>query len=174
MDTMRMQVYNARWQIIRASMLGTWTMLSSTVKNIEELQAYIDEAAAGSSEKAARLYRVINYMNAIRMGFHGQKMVGCYADEHVTEFRNKLQLIRDAMPADIQMPAIDTTKLRVEYESMYRENRAAFKDVHKDLKKRYTNASKRNRLNRPELEFMLDMLETIDKRYSYDMTKVKR
>lgn len=58
-------VYNVRWQMLRAKMLGTWTTPENVRINIYYCQAYYEVG----SDKYERAFRCANYMAAISLGY---------------------------------------------------------------------------------------------------------
>lgn len=110
---MRCLLYRPSWQSLRVSLLkenrldGGWTTVAGTEANIVQLERYvsgytseyrqtmIDESRAmgygTEHEECARLYRVINCLNAVRMGNSGQGLKGSSQDKSVLGARDYFQ-----------------------------------------------------------------------------------
>jgi hypothetical protein len=89
---MREVLYDADWQLLRINCLsarnadGGWTTLTGCTENLEMIHKYLYVAQLGD-EGHCRRYRVNNCLNAVVMGYVGQK-----ADKELIEkvrwFRN--------------------------------------------------------------------------------------
>lgn len=117
--TLKCLLYRPSWQELRVTFLaehrddGGWTTIEGTHRNLEALhdytqgnEDYLDSwhqnivmesrqmGYSSEGECAARLYRSINCLNAVRMGNSGQGQKGSTHDLLVLEFRNELQRIQ--------------------------------------------------------------------------------
>jgi hypothetical protein len=173
MDVARLAHYDALWQHIRVSMLGTWTNNELVAKNVQKLIHYIEygpstedpipalEAKGRTFDRFAptcRAHRVINYMNAIRMGYHAiDGMVGSYCDTAIIgmrTFANKkyFQGIYDGNRFEI----VGRTALLLEWAQLPESSKRA---IVVDLKKRVMKTE--DMVNRPELAWFI---KTVDGR----------
>lgn len=182
---MREVLYDTTWQCLRVSCLGAyndkggWQTVEGTKSNIEVLSQYVHSVSRSSEEHKLRLYRVINCLNAIRMGLQGQeKQLRAnrptpFSDEvraqlgsntaryyAVGAFRDSLQLVRKNYvnyTTTINRAADywDWDKQAKELEKLARRNKAMFNAVHDDLARRLELAQKAlhqsNTKIRPEL-----------------------
>jgi hypothetical protein len=80
-------MYSSAWQAVRVGLLGKWGSEEGARENIEVLKQYI-----GDGQDLNRVWRVLNLLNAVRMGFNGQRLIGSKMDELVIEFRIGVQL----------------------------------------------------------------------------------
>lgn len=89
-------LYDPEWQSLRVSLLarnnraGGFATLEGTKSNLVRLTAYL-EAAESEQEEINRLWRILNLLNATRMGFSGQKQTGTPKDKAVQTFRDAVQ-----------------------------------------------------------------------------------
>lgn len=99
-------LYDAQWQKLRISTLkdfqdgglGGWTTDVGTQRNFHVLGRYVD--AATGQEKVVRMWRVLNMLDAVRMGNSGQGKQGAVHDLMVADYlknvlRPAYQAIRD-------------------------------------------------------------------------------
>lgn len=82
-------LYNVRWQKLRVSLLGGWTSAEGTAANIEQLRAYLSKAN-GQSDRFSRSWRMLNALNAVRMGNSGQGKSQSAHDELVMRYRDQV------------------------------------------------------------------------------------
>lgn len=161
-------LYNVEWQIIRVGMLGSWNTVREVVDNIAELARYIQqvnpEIKSDRAEAASRYYRVINYMNAIRMGYSGQGLTGSTQDNMVREFRDSLQKEQDKYKLQQHSKAVDgIEQVKCDLQSLYWDDPECFKNILNNLNKRKTVATKRHNTtkHRPELVSFVELMEAI-------------
>lgn len=161
-DKFKEVLYEPKWQALRVSLLsrnnaeGGFGSIAGTKSNLKRLDAYI--SAASGQEKHNRLWRVLNLLNAVRMGFSGQKAAGSDRDDAVVTFRNSVQKMynESRKKFDVSPPGED--EVRKQLKGMSEEDR---KKIRTDLVKRQktSNYSK----NRPELhKFVKTVEEYID------------
>lgn len=93
----KLLLYDTEWQRLRVSCLkehhaqGGWTTVEGTRDNLKRLDAYVQAAERGSAEEQVRMWRVINLLNATRMGYSGQGLQASGMDVRVFEARNYYQ-----------------------------------------------------------------------------------
>lgn len=80
---MRAVLYDVEWQRLRVSLLGSWN--GSVQENIDKLRDYV-----GDGSDSCKVYRVLNCLNAVRMGYSGQGLRGTQDDEAVRLYRDSL------------------------------------------------------------------------------------
>jgi hypothetical protein len=78
LNAQKISLYDMSWQALRLELKGNWH--SNYDDNISKLKEYIEPA------NSMKLYRVVNLLSAVRMGFHGSKLVGSKADKAIVAF----------------------------------------------------------------------------------------
>lgn len=101
-------LYNVEWQALRVSMLGDWTTYEGTKRNLEKVRFYLDRKYPNIT--ITHVWRVLNLLNAVRMGYSGQKRTGSPQDKLVALFRNKVsetyhQMKKITKVFDVDSPA---------------------------------------------------------------------
>lgn len=91
LNAQRLCLYDVEWQCLRVSLLGSWTSLHQVERNLEMLSAYI-YGGVPISEAAliSRMYRVLNLLNAVRMGHHGLQMNDTEISQAIVIYRDTL------------------------------------------------------------------------------------
>lgn len=97
MNAQKQSLYNVSWQCLRVRMLGGWTTVEGTQRNIAALRAYLQIPRL--SERHTRLWRVLNLLNAVRMGNSGQGKAGSEHDQLVRDFRDQVSAQYKALKA---------------------------------------------------------------------------
>lgn len=90
MRDVRVVLYDTQWQALRVSLKGDWGDPEGTRSNLARLFTYLEHATEGV-EKYYRIYRVINLLNAVRMGHSGQHNLMSEQSLLVAGFRQPLQ-----------------------------------------------------------------------------------
>lgn len=85
----KQSLYWPRWQAIRVGLLGGWTTLEGTRRNLATVKNYL-QAAAGTEMETTATWQVLNLLNAVRMGNSGQGTAGSQWDTEVLRFREQL------------------------------------------------------------------------------------
>lgn len=67
MKASKQTLYDPRWQVVRMRVKGGWTKMFSVQENLKTLQKYLAE----NEYSRSALWRVVNLLNAVRMGHHG-------------------------------------------------------------------------------------------------------
>jgi hypothetical protein len=179
----RALLYRPSWQVLRVSFLkgnrkdGGWTTGEGTRKNLAEIDAYvhgsgrfqdqllIEASTMGWSEQhemAARLYRTINCLNAVRMGYSGQGLKGSIIDDLVLDVRNKFQseqTISYHRQLTFATQRWDWRIIKKELEWVYSVSRMTFDEVENNLFWRMKKAQET--ANRPELEVFLRLMDEV-------------
>jgi hypothetical protein len=89
MKDQKLCLYNVEWQKLRVSLLGNWAEVQSTWKNLDTLDSYISYGVG--IQYRTRLWRVLNLLNAVRMGYSGQKRFNSEQSKMVEKFRDEIQ-----------------------------------------------------------------------------------
>jgi len=80
-------IYDVDWQVLRISLLGKFVNKDEIDTNLNTLENYILKAKT-YQDLHDRLFRVINLLNAVRMGFYGMKLIGSDLDKKIIQRRN--------------------------------------------------------------------------------------
>jgi hypothetical protein len=180
---MRALLYRPSWQLLRVSFLkdnrndGGWTTGEGTRKNLSELYAYtlatdnhrfngllLECSTMGWSEEyeyAARLYRAINCLNAVRMGYSGQGLRGAQIDDLVLAQRNEFQskqTVSYHRQLTFAAARWDWRIVKKELEHILSVSRMSFDQIEENLLGR---RNKSNITNRPELDKFLNLLDEV-------------
>lgn len=88
----KMALYDVAWQAMRVSFLGKWNTPEGAADNLARLIKYIEHAHNGTDgdEVLSRLWRGLNLLNAVRMGYSGQGLTGSDMDQSVVRVRNMI------------------------------------------------------------------------------------
>lgn len=183
---MRQILYRPSWQALRVSLLAKhgngWITVEGTKKNIAMLNHYVTmddellfeqgvrEASsmgyAFEQERAVRLYRVINLLNATRMGNAGQGQKDSPHDQLVMEYRNSLHQRQNVMymkDLTITDQAWKAHVIKAELITLFVHRRPYFDMVYDDLMMRAYQAQKRpgGMGKRSELLDFLDQMQEV-------------
>lgn len=196
---MRDVLYRPSWQKLRVSFLAQnhpnfgFNTEAGTHDNLQRLNNYIQDADPRlhvtpqsipeyvnvenirmgltlEEEYACRVWRALNLLNAVRMGYTGQGKVGTPMDVAVADYRDKLS---DLHNGSAVMRAENGWRMEIvqfEFEDMWRRERYWFTRIHQDLKRRSKVATKRRSRTggpsaedtRPELIRVVRMLDAIN------------
>lgn len=148
-------LYDVEWQSLRVSLLGSFTTINGVESNIVKLKNYL------RSPNKVKLWRVLNLLNAVRMGYHGQRLVGTPQDLKVIEYRNEVQKL---YYSSLKFPTNwNWSKVKIDLSKLRDEQSGTFAKILSNLKLRQKNALKRKTMhNRPELKTFLDLMKEID------------
>lgn len=157
MSSVHKQVlYDIEWQDLRTKLLsrhrddGGWATVEGATTNISMLEDYL-----GDLTDVSKLWRVINLLDAVRMGYSGQRRTGSPQDQMVKEYRDDLNIqyaqlkeqgaqheapLEEATIADIQSASEETLRR-----------------IHNNLLERWTKHSTSQ--HRDELRHFLDLIE---------------
>lgn len=173
---MRSVLYEYRWQQIRVGCLrkynfkGGWTTKEGVVANLLTLDQYLTKGEKqGTQEESVRIFRVVNLLNATRMGYNGQrtglsgdaKDLIDILDEEVIEFRDAIQ---DGWEYDKQAVVKvgfdwDWSKVEDGVRDGLLTNPGWFDAIHEDLLRRNTSAGIAS--NRSELNRFLSIMDKV-------------
>lgn len=92
LNKQRLCLYDAEWQALRISLLGKWNSVRSIETNLNELGAYLfgDGGIISNTVAISRMWRVLNLLNAVRMGHHGMSAQDTEMSERIVMFRDTL------------------------------------------------------------------------------------
>lgn len=154
-------LYDVEWQVIRVNMLGTWNDIKKAKQNYEVLIDYVLESSG--SERKRRAWRVINYLNAIRMGYSAQGKTGSDVDDLLCAEREIFQA--QARICDkYEFGEWDWDKVKADLIELDKNDRESFLAIFRDLRKRKDFSIKKigHTNYRNELMIFLDMMEAIE------------
>lgn len=162
-------LYNVPWQRLRVSTLkkyqqpsiGGWTSLNGTEQNIARLEEYLG-STEDEKEKYIRTWRVLNMLDAIRMGNHGQQTQLTAHDRRVIAYAREIRTEHQRFKAKygnitLQMAGFDSFQ---DFENAIRRqlrvvpaNDGLLYGVYENLHDR-----QKRHAERPELNWFLDLL----------------
>lgn len=67
MEASKQTLYWPHWQALRVALLGSWNTQAGVNNNLNRLRQYYEE-----SPSLDRAWRIVNLLNAVRMGYSGQ------------------------------------------------------------------------------------------------------
>ena len=155
-------VYDTNWQVIRISLLGNFTDLE-VYKNITILKDYID-TSNNKNDELTRIWRVINLLNAVRMGINGTKRVDSYCDKAIKQFRNELQARYKVLLSEgAVLLKLDWRETENQLKDLYNKNILVFNKIFKSLSNRKKSTMKKvgTLSNRNELIRYINIMEEI-------------
>lgn len=148
----KLVMYNVEWQALRVSLLGNWPTVQGATENLAKLDAYL-----GNEPNKSKLWRVLNLINATRMGYSGQGLKGTPQDDLVksfgTEVRSKYNLrcvkhLHDKFEVDTEAKILaDWAQLSEEVQKKIRKNLAGRLKAHSTSE------------HRDELRWFLDIIK---------------
>lgn len=147
-------LYNVAWQKLRVSLLGGWTTAEGTTANINRLRAYINAKASDDNEELSRLWRSLNLLNAIRMGYSGQQLTGSRQDDLVREYRDTVSKEYKALKSKAQFVVDDDAKIKSDWKAL---DEASKKAILGNLQKRRDLHA--DSPHRGELSWFLDLVK---------------
>lgn len=192
---MKSVLYRPSWQKLRVSCLaqnhpqGGFNTNEGTQDNLMRLNNYIGDAASlvegvkqenlrmgftQEEEYACRIWRVLNLLNAVRMGYHGIGRVGTPGDEAVRKYRDSVQLQHDGGRVVTAENKWNWDVVQTELEELWVVERVWFTRVYNDLNRRRKVATNRRKkvgtndvdATRPELIKFLTLMEEINRHAS--------
>ena len=148
-------LYDVEWQILRTQLLaknnarGGWASVFGASCNLQRLKNYL-----GKKPTIARVWRVLNLLDAVRMGYGGQRRTGSFQDKQVKKERERLSKLYSCMVSQ------DSFEISSEEETI----RDIAKAKEEDLKKVYVDLYSRwdkhkSSSYRGELRRFLDLIE---------------
>jgi hypothetical protein len=175
---MRNVLYDVWWQKMRVSCLaahhqaGGFTTPQGTLDNLQRLNQYLNAPEAHhppnvtvEQERALRVWRILNLLNATHMGYQGQAQGGSEQDQAVIRYRDQIQTQYDPhtiAPVDEQW---DWNFVEADLMALWRNERYWFKAIMDDLgRRRKTTFKKRegDLSHRGELTQFLFLMEKVN------------
>lgn len=146
-DIRKNVVYSPYWQRIRMLCKGNW--VKDIDQNIRMLEHYL-----GDRSDITRVWRVLNTLNATRMGFHGMQLIGSDVDRKLVEFRDELSALYTALAEDgHELVEVTEDQVRREWAELDLNIR---RQIFDDLYIRY---AKHNRsAHREDLQWFLNLV----------------
>lgn len=156
---MRAVLYDVKWQLLRISFLaarrtdGGWSTEEGQRKNLFLLQDYLEQPCFDTD---CRLFRVNNCLNAVVMGYNGQKLLELIPA--VQQFRNKFA--PSSKYNDIVVTAASATWdwEKVKQDLLTVPTGGAYSFLRTDLGKRAQRGSERTR---PELHIFIKCMDEV-------------
>lgn len=167
MNNQKAVLYDTDWQKLRISTLaqyndlGGWNTPEGTSSNISVFSQYLKEAPS-AKEQLYRSWRILNMLNATRMGYSGQGKKDSEMDTMVRDFRDKeiqpvYQLLRDQGE---QFDEWDWDKEAQRIAQLRKSDPDSLHKIRANLQNRHDTTMKRKQTveNRPELVKYLELL----------------
>lgn len=164
MSDYKLMLYSVEWQDLRIQMKGDWATLEGAKANGRLIMGYID---SGNTINISRVWRCLNLLNAVRMGFNGAAgLVGTPQDQIVTKIRNLCSTRFDILKkkhhiAEIPSPEI----IRAQWQCLPDQVRT---EILNDL---FARTERGTRETRPELWWFLDQIHGIEVSDAEDQTR---
>ena len=148
-------LYDVKWQSLRVTLLGNFGTFEGVKLNVSKMETYI-RGTKDDIEKGRRLWRVLNLLNAVRMGYNGQKLVGTRMDKFITMYRDHVQEVRK----DYMYIGEEWDWDKVE-KDIKQTDKFTLKEIHKNLMARTKMAKYKvgSTKFRPELMKFMGLLE---------------
>jgi hypothetical protein len=148
-------LYDVEWQILRTQLLaknnatGGWASVYGTSCNLKRLNEYL-----GLRPSLAKIWRVLNLLDAVRMGYSGQQRIGSFQDKKVKEERDRLSRIykNTISHYSFEIPSEEET-----IQDIVKASGKELKNVYTDLSVRWDKH--RSSSCRGELRRFLDLIE---------------
>lgn len=155
-------MYDTEWQALRVQLVrensvrGGWLTPEGTNKNIELLRHYLNTAET-KSERHLRLWRILNALNAIRMGYSGLNKFHGTCSSLVAKYREEISAEYKEIKYPLSLPQGQET-----YRAKIVANMSLFPET--TLLSILRNLQNRRRSHaataRPELDWFLDVIES--------------
>lgn len=136
MSYAKANLYDIYWQALRASLLTKFVTEDGMKDNLEKLDAYRLKSVPGTYGRFIRLWRIINLLNGVRMGFHGMKLVDTPVDMMLLAFRSNMQKEYQNLKKAYSFKPVDWIKVENDVKSFKRANPVLYKEVFDNLSKR--------------------------------------
>lgn len=155
-------LYDVEWQTLRVSCLqknsatGGWVTAEGVTQNLERMRAYLLQGENDPAELQRRRWRVLNALNAVRMGYSGQQRFHTSLSGAVQQLRDEVSDAYKASKVPLTYPG--TADTFEAYEVLVRRQLAA--TTLKQLLDIQRNLQTRNALHqdRPELNWFLGLM----------------
>lgn len=168
-------LYEPAWQKLRVSCLaeysdiGGFTTREGVEANLSKLLAYINDHDIDSIERAVRIWRVLNLLNAVLMGYSGQGMRNTILNVLVNDCRDFVQKLHNSALVQKAADLWSWEDVARELQVMYDEDLIWFGRIRANLKNRVDVAEERRRrkgkndvgVTREELLKFVDMMDAL-------------
>jgi hypothetical protein len=148
-------LYDVGWQILRIQLLaknndtGGWATLFGASFNLKRLDAYL-----GKEPSLAKIWRVLNLLDAVRMGYSGQQRTGSSQDKLVKRERDRVSKVYKEMVSQCSFEIPSEEEIIGDIKKAPEEG---LKNVYIDLYNRWDKH--RSSSYRNELRRFLDLIE---------------
>lgn len=166
MDNQKACLYDVEWQSLRVSLLSQnrkdsgFGSIEGTTANLDTLLKYL-QSTSNDKETLYRSWRILNLLNATRMGFSGTGLKGSQQDQLVVDFRERFISSLFTSLKHIGFSSWDWEKVEKDLINLYTSKREVFNSILKNLSMRKKNAQKRKAFNRPELLKFLGLMYSV-------------
>lgn len=181
-------LYRPSWQRLRVSFLSTnhpeggFTTIAGTNDNLKRLDNYLHDGNpehvadwtkaenlrmgfTDEEEYACRIWRALNLLNAVRMGYSGQMKRGSDHDEAVRQYRDSIQPLYNGNVVVIATRDWKWDVVQYELETMWREDRFWFTAIYTDLRARAYRAGRKRDITstRGDLLHMIEIMDAVNR-----------
>jgi len=148
-------LYNVQWQELRVSLLRYWVSEQGARRNIAALEYYLSYESS-IDERATRLWRVVNLLNAVRMSYSGQGLRGSIQDNLVHAYRLQITAMRQQLHIDAKYVVDSDDTVRADWSRLTAKQRKAILDNLGNRKKLHADSK-----HRDELGHFLDVVRSV-------------
>jgi len=166
MTNQKSSLYDVEWQVLRVNTLaqntsaGGWNTEIGVEANLEKFRRYV-MGTKDSQEYTNRLWRILNMLNAVRMGYNGTNQAGTNQDKAVILFRDMVsKRYNKIIDGGFVFAEWDWDKVAKDLKTLYQNSRSDFDKVYKNLVGRKNTAENNaGTSNRPELVKFVELME---------------
>lgn len=158
-------IYDVEWQKLRIKIKGNLSTEEGLVNSIQLLREYLAQRKP-SIEEWLRVKRVLNLLNATRMGFHGQNLQNTKVDDLLVQYREEVRTkYKRNLSLNIHLEW-DFARIKKDLVKLYSEDIKVFEAIQKDLQLRADKTmQKRGSVDtRPELIKFLSMMKEVSQK----------
>ena len=170
MNNQKAVLYDVEWQTLRVNTLtqnneyGGWNTVEGVKENVNKLSTYILNTR-DKQEYFYRLWRVLNMLNAVRMGYSGTKQVDTTQDNLVKAFRDDVsQEYHKRVDDGMQFDSWDWELVAKNLTMLKQKSPEDFNKIYKNLTgRRNTTEKNRGTLSfRPELVKFIELMDAVN------------
>lgn len=168
-DYQKACLYDVEWQALRVSMLdgnnsyGGWSNMYGAETNLRRLSEYCDEVKESGDlkEYSRRIWRALNLINAVLLGYGNRKEVADIAHYLRTKPQGYYSRMWDKLKTNLRHETWDWDKVGKDLIRLRKNNKELWGAIYINLQKRVKTSIKRNGglQHRSELEKFIELME---------------
>lgn len=136
-------LYDVDWQKLRVSLLGGFVTKDGMKRNLNTLNEYIN-AAKNDQDRFHRLWRVVNLLNAVRMGFSGMKLYDTPQDKLLlTQRAVWAKNYKDMQAGGFKLGQLDWKDTEKHLHKLYKDDPEQFDKIRANLVQRTKQSMKK-------------------------------